>query len=123
MRDLSDVQKTNLRHARARHYAVANIGLARNDDRPDNKVDGVLAFLQRLGYTIGAYKVAQSATEQTLIVQLGGEDVAKLPQAFFDTFAQDCIAIRDNCGAGALVGPKAEAWGPFDAAFFIELAA
>lgn len=122
MRDLSAVQKTNARHADARRYCLVNIGLARNDGRPDNKVDGVLAFLERLGFNIGAYRVAQSSTEQTLIVQLGGPGALAMPAPFFDLLAQDCIAVRDETGQGSLVGPKAADWGEFDPAQFLELA-
>ena len=123
MRDLSDVQRSNARHADAKKYCVVNIGLARNDDRPDNEPDAVLAFLERLGFSIGSYRIGESQTERTLIAQISGHGAKAMPEPFFQTFAQDCIAARDETGAGVLVGPKAEAWAPFNPAFFLELAA
>lgn len=66
---------------------------------------------------------AQSATEPTLVVTLSASparvyaDVARISEAL----GQDCIAVYcPQRQVGALVGPRAAAWGEFNKANFIE---
>jgi len=66
---------------------------------------------------------AQSATEPTLVVTLSASparvyaDVARISEAL----GQDCIAVYcPQRQVGALVGPRASAWGTFNKANFIE---
>lgn len=74
------------------------------------------------------YEVQQSATEATAVVQV--EDLAQgilTSYAVYDAaqrLHQDCIAVvNDSMGIGALVGPRADEWGVFDPAYFLNFAA
>jgi hypothetical protein len=96
---------------------LLNIGLARNDGKPDNRPADVLDFL---GARVARHAVHQSDTERTLIV----ETVSAVPGAVLwelcERTAQDCIA-RVSGGSGELIGPKSELWGAFNPAFFLTL--
>lgn len=40
----------------------------------------------------------------------------------YEELKQDCIAVyRELTGGGALVGPRADAWGPFNPEYFLLL--
>jgi hypothetical protein len=96
-----------------------NIGLARNDRPSDNLLVEVLAELPNL--LISDLRLVRSSTERTLVVgfEIDGEWIDDLATRLCVQFAQDCIAIyRTRSGAGKLVGPKAEAWAPFNPAEF-----
>ena len=76
----------------------------------------VEAALRRQGIALIQAVIGQSATEQTLC---GFALAAQSPQtrnkglyAVCDELNQDCVAILTD-GEGALIGPKAEEWGPF----------
>lgn len=109
-----------------------NIGLARNDGLPDNRLVQVLYELDhhyissriiglRTSQPLGTTTV-EDWTEKTLIVQLDGGITDFCLTAFCIDLAQDCIAIRnDETGEGRLVGPNAEKWGAFNPDFFLEV--
>lgn len=70
--------------------------------------------------------VHTSDTEPTLVVEVSTLNGPSLTLAQFRNLAidlgQDCIAIyRPKTGKGALIGPKAAAWGPFNPEYFIQL--
>lgn len=101
-----------------------NIGLARNDGLPDNTLGETLQALSnaRLIKHIVTLRVAQSATEQTLIVKLRVAEVFKSKiNLLCELLAQDCIALRGGAtNAGSLQGPNAAKWGEFNPDFFLE---
>jgi hypothetical protein len=80
--------------------------------------------LRMLNFKVGTAKLVDSDTEPTLVVEVthGGDPVACLNWAC-DYLNQDCIAMLDmDSAVGALVGPRAEAWGVFDPERFLMLA-
>lgn len=94
-----------------------NIGLAR-DGQPDlTTVDVADVLAANLIHTY-ELELQQSETEQTAVITtpLGvGQSV------LWDIacrLGQDCIAVHDG-HTGLLIGPKAEAWGPFDLSQFL----
>ena len=99
---------------------IINIGLHRNDG---GMVD--VARLLRGGMLdrlITKAHVYVSDTEPTLVACLACD--AQRAQLVADivcaNHAQDAVAFWDAAtNAGHLVGPKAEAWGPFNPAYFI----
>ena len=100
-----------------------NIGLARNDGRPDNSIAVVVSQLLARGLLEGVkqIRIADSETERTLVLQ------AEIFPSHFEihrlagALAQDCIAVRnDATGRGFLVGPNAAKWGEFNPDYFLE---
>lgn len=77
-------------------------------------------------FRVGRHAVIQSDTEPTLVVEVGVFDFPalaweKLKQISIDLH-QDCVAAYNpTSGKGALIGPKAADWGPFNPAFFFLL--
>lgn len=109
-----------------------NIGLdiagkANLQSQRDSRAEFALDFLRANGITqniLGARR-AQSATEDTLVVELNVSSGAE--QRLRDTvhalavsLEQDCIAVYNATGwSGELVGPNAAAWGEFNPDYFI----
>lgn len=84
--------------------------------------DHAVAILQDLGFRILQDEVHTSDTEKTLVVRGVADRNLYQVARLCHRLRQDCIAvwsIEDQ--EGLLVGPKAEAWGPFDPAKFIVL--
>ncbi|KVD50577.1 hypothetical protein [Burkholderia ubonensis] len=103
-----------------------NIGLARNDGKPDNTILHTVAVMNRFGFLLVAGDIQQSATEQTLCAAVrytGKRDVTHALHALAKELAQDCIAQAtiDWLGkiTGLLVGPDAAKWGAFDSKYFL----
>ncbi|AOJ69200.1 MULTISPECIES: hypothetical protein [Burkholderia] len=102
-----------------------NIGLARNDGRPDNTILHTVATLNRFGFLIVTADIQQSATEQTLCaaVKYTGRAPTAATHALAAELAQDCIAKAeiDWTGkiTGQLVGPQRCEVGAFDSKFFL----
>ena len=82
------------------------------------------------GIRVLNHRVAQSATEPTLILRCEIEtqnghaaDIAAnhldAADSIADTLQQDCIAIRYPDGSGLLRGHKAADWGDFNPEYFI----
>ncbi len=107
-----------------------NIGLNINGSvntpwQRDARADFALAFLKLQG-TILAFRRAQSATEDTLVVSMGVDSKAAIQVPLVRLayeLDQDCIAVfypDDN--AGTLVGfdpARVANWGEFNPEFFI----
>ncbi|NUX98752.1 hypothetical protein [Paraburkholderia youngii] len=103
-----------------------NIGLARNDGKPDNTVLHTVAALNRYGFVLVTGDIQQSATEQTLCAAVryhGKSGLHATLTALALELAQDCIAQAeiDWLGkiTGQLVGPNASKWGEFDSECFL----
>lgn len=101
-------------------YATLNIGLAVGDSVP---VDQLFRTLRAVRSVSGdnpiTSRVAQSSTEQTLVVILEEPLSAEAASDLALLLNQDCIAQLESDGEGNLYGPCAEAWGPFDINEFI----
>lgn len=114
------------------HLSV-NIGLARNDGGADNSPahaeqtlrDALAAFGFGMLYE-APVEVRQSATESTLVGyfilvhdgQPQADALRKAINACSIELAQDCIAVHID-GKGELIGPKADAWGPFNPQYWL----
>ncbi|KVE35707.1 hypothetical protein [Burkholderia sp. BDU5] len=110
---------------------ILNIGLARNDGKPDNGVLHVVASLNEYGFKFVAGEVFEvthgNGTAQTLIAEVEYQHHAQyIPQAIAalsDELAQDCIAvgyvIDGKVQGGDLYGPKSAEWGPFNPEYFV----
>ncbi|KWK67212.1 hypothetical protein [Burkholderia ubonensis] len=106
-----------------------NIGLVRNDGKPDNTILRTVTVLNRFGFVLAHADVQQSDTEQTLCAavqfqrQSNHRAVHDQLYAVCRELAQDCIAKAslDWTGkvSGELVGPEASAWGEFDSKYFL----
>jgi hypothetical protein len=97
---------------------VVNIGLAVNDGSMLTVEEAVEA-LKAQGVEVRTQEVRQSGTEPTLVARLSR---ALTPNEAFEiskVLRQDAIAIRTG-EIGALHGPAAEAWGPFNPDFFLD---
>ena len=83
-----------------------------------------LQIVSANNFRVERSKVVQSDTEPTLVVEIQVFDLpflawAQLKQIAIDLH-QDCIAAYNpDKGKGALIGPRAAAWGPFNPEFFI----
>lgn len=86
-------------------------------------VADMLLDLKELGFDVLRYRVAQSQSEPTLVVNVVHESKCILNElsALCNRYAQDCLALSDTDGHGALVGDNADKWGDFKREFFIEL--
>lgn len=97
---------------------ILNIGL---DTVHGGRLDPRAAFVAIAGKAAGAVHcgVHASDSEPTLVVVV--EDLQQTAlHRLADNFAQDCIAVYDTrAKRGRLIGPRAAAWGEFDAARFI----
>lgn len=105
---------------------ILNIGL---DVAPENSPTGGPMTLFSPGVReavelklgrIDNYQEGGSNTEQTAIVAATTEsdDIHGAVSALATMLMQDAIAYTVD-GVGYMAGPKAEAWGPFNPAFFL----
>jgi len=105
---------------------ILNIGLARTGN--SNIGTGtVLRELSAHGFDLQAYNIHHSDTEITVVAEVTNSFSAFLPVddrvfALANVLGQDCIAIYEpTSNLGALIGPKAAAWGEFNPEFFLNL--
>ena len=107
-----------------------NIGLKWNDGSGRQWFPAeVLEMLGHHGIKVLEHEVAESDTEQTLIVLTGEGNVTdRNVDHLCKRLHQDCVAISAPLGTqgpdvlhadGRLVGPKAASWGTFDPRRFI----
>jgi len=98
---------------------LINIGLNTNDG---GRISAhlALAALAMLGVRAEASTVATSDTEPTLVASLSRPITKPEGERLARALRQDCVAVFDGVN-GQLYGPSAEAWGPFDPAFFLTL--
>lgn len=90
-----------------------------------------LEIVKANGFLVHNHAVVQSDTEPTLVVEASLDPLpGSAPKASFygvaEDLRQDCIAAVawDAANAqyrGALIGPRAEAWGKFDPSLFFRL--
>lgn len=116
--------------------AILNIGLARSTHESVPRQPSGLAVGNVLDVLIAAqlnptaWRVADSATEATLIVrvQMNDDDWFNTTTEALQDALQDVCRLLDQDaiagtvkGVGFLTGPRAEAWGEFNPAFFLPL--
>lgn len=98
---------------------LLNIGLARNDGKPDNLPSAVLGLLST---RLGDWSLVVSDTEHTLIVEVFPDLSFMALWILCEDLAQDCVAVHSpGTESGQLVGPKAHEWGAFNPLQFILL--
>lgn len=111
---------------------ILNIGLARNDGKPDNGILHVVAKLNDYGFKLVAGEVFEvmhgKGTEQTLIAEVEYQHHAQYHigvavHVLSLKLAQDCIAVGyvsdGSVLGGNLYGPKAHEWGQFNPEYFV----
>lgn len=104
---------------------ILNIGLA--VDATSIAAHVALEIVKANGMLVKKSKVFQSDTEPTLVVTaiMTGHDSVENTRAIYRTAAglgRDCIAVYTKLpiqNYGALVGPRAAAWGAFNPEFFL----
>ena len=104
---------------------ILNIGL--------NTADGAIAIeearkvLRAYGFSILREALLESDTEPTLVAEVATGfattlTVLQLLYQVSEELKQDCIAVyRGLTRGGALIGPRAAEWGPFNPEFFLLL--
>jgi hypothetical protein len=96
-----------------------NIGLADPNGGPNLDPAVVLEALRVVGAEVEASAVFSSDTEPTLVVKVK-RALTKRQGDFLSGLAdQEAIAQRTGDEKGALFGPKAEQWGPFNPTYFV----
>lgn len=113
---LSPSQYRQLRRAPAE--AVVNIGLNVNDGSTISAQEA-LSALKLAGAKVLSHSVRTSNTEPTLIAELAEPLSPEKATALSATLKQDAIAQRLADGTGALYGPAADKWGPFNPEYFL----
>ena len=104
-------------------YLILNIGLDVEATR-SIAADVALQIVSANDFLVVKHAVHQSDTEPTLVVKVRVFDFPALAWQKLKHIAidlhQDCIAAYNpETGIGALIGPKAAAWGSFNPEFFI----
>ena len=102
-----------------------NIGLDSDVYGPLNHAT-VLDTVQSAGFAPLRHELAESATEQTLVVEvlyLATAIMSWQRELYFlaESLGQDCIAAVTEHGKGVLIGPGAYKWGAFNPEFFLGL--
>ena len=103
---------------------ILNIGL--------NTADGAIAVeearktLRAYGFSILREALLESDTEPTLVAEVATRFATTITvlQPLYqvsEELKQDCIAVYRGLTGGALVGPRADAWGPFNPEYFLLL--
>lgn len=105
---------------------ILNIGL--------NTAGGAIAIeearkaLRAYGFSILREALLESDTEPTLVAEVATGfatttlTVLQLLYQVSEELEQDCIAVyREYALGGVLVGPRADAWGPFNPEYFLLL--
>ena len=72
------------------------------------------------GLFITGIQHRQSGTEPTFILRAAESVSALAVYRLAERLGQEAIAFRDAQGNGSLEGPLKEAWGEFNAGFFLE---
>lgn len=102
---------------------ILNIGL-KVGTSGNIPVELVKDMLWNADLSVKTERVVQSDTEPTLVVEVSSMNGPTLTLALLNRLSsdlgQDCVAVyRPKTQSGALIGPKAAAWGSFNPEFFI----
>ena len=84
-------------------------------------VAAALRATSRAGIPLTGWRVADSATEPTLVARSPLDSIKAVSKLYELAVAleQDCIAARWDNG-GLLIGPNTADWGEFDPQYFLE---
>jgi hypothetical protein len=97
-----------------------NIGLANPFTGDNNTIDFTISKALQFIEGVVDIKLANSATEPTLIIQYTHHKGSLL--ALSTALDQDCVALFDHSiGKGSLVGDKADQWGEFNPEYFLHI--
>lgn len=105
---------------------ILNIGLNRASGGTLTPKLARLALLTN-GFLIVNDAVLESDTEPTLVAEVinpGASPIIllQLLRRVVEALGQDCIAVyRERTRGGALIGPRAAEWGPFNPEYFLLL--
>lgn len=104
---------------------ILNIGL-NSDTLGSIETNTALQALSDNGFFVHGSQVFNSDTEPTLVVtgRLTGDDSVDNTKNLYRVavlLGQDCIAVYSDrlIAFGALIGPRAAAWGDFNPEFFV----
>lgn len=120
-------------HYYEKNHLVLNIGLLRSDNKQLLNPLFVEQYLAHIGLDVREFKLFVSKTEPTAVVVLRVEQwmpgaetpmqytlASRISKEVAAFLKQEAIALYVPCyDVGILVGPKAEAWGDFNAEFFL----
>jgi hypothetical protein len=103
-----------------------NLGLALPTGGALHPRVALAAITQHLGCPPRRWTVQQSSTEPTIVATLPHvPGLRRRLHELAEALGQDCLAVVAGQGqdwvSGALVGPRAEAWGAFDPRYFLTL--
>ena len=104
---------------------IVNIGLNTTDGAIT--VEEARTTLRAYGFSILREALLESDTEPTLVAEVAtgfatALTVLQLLYKVSEELKQDCIAVyRELTGGGALIGPRAAEWGPFNPEYFLLL--
>lgn len=102
--------------------ALVNIGLITSADTGKRPVCVMQALAVLAPFGIVETAVHASDTEPTLVALVREAPNAVGLEYMSAALQQDCVASFDFIdGEGLLAGPKADAWGPFNPAYFLTL--
>ena len=101
---------------------ILNIGLRIDSTGEYIPASVAIAMAHHRGIHCNRFRVAQSTTEPTLILEAADASWTAIHGLAVD-LQQDCIAAvwNNDIGTGLLCGPKAADWGGFNADYFIDL--
>jgi hypothetical protein len=104
---------------------ILNIGLAVGTNG-NIGVGTVLRDLAEAGFSVIENAVHYSDSEPTVVARaifVGTEDALRNAAEWVSLWlSQDCIAFYNpTTDRGALIGPRADAWGEFNPEFFIQI--
>lgn len=100
--------------------ATVNIGLKDPVSGELIDADTALQGILDSGRKVADFRILQSGTEPTLVTRVDRPYSAEEGGALSSRLGQEAIAQKTDAGEGALFGPKAEEWGPFNQEYFLE---
>jgi len=100
--------------------AIINIGLRVDATGEVLSIDDVLDACRKCGVIVtGKPVVVESDSEPTLVTSIAAPAQPDLYD-LAEELRQDCVSIYDSRNwRGRLIGPMADAWGPFDPSKFV----
>lgn len=86
-------------------------------------VSEIIEDIEKIGYDVHGYRVADSASEPTLVMLATHKNAAITYHdlsVIASRYAQDCIAICNKDSEGILLGEYNTIWGDFNLEYFIK---
>lgn len=116
-----DASNPDIRAARRASNSTLNIGLSTAEVKGKGQlsISAVKAALKAQGVNVLDVKVHGSDTEPTAVVTIAGKITAAQGNKLSQALHQEAIVQRTSDGNGALFGPKAKEWGPYNPEYFV----